>query len=553
VEIKGPASPPSGRPPTDWSARAAAWREVARGTVRGAVRAGNTTRRTVRRATNAQGAGESGLAKLTELSGVNAAGGAAVAIALAGTLFFSAPVGQARGRVALYLLITMVPFALLSPLIGPLLDRFRSGRRYAMAITFGARAFLAWEMVGSVGDAGLSLYPAVFGVLIGSRAFGVTQSAGVPRLLPPTVPLVRANSWMNMAGLLASSVTVGVGAVVTHVAGPQWTLRAAALIFVFGTVLSLRLPKRIDSAVDERPASMSETGPIGLGSRGGPPREGYVGPSVELALLANMAFRGLSGFLTLFLAFLLRQNPIGGLADTAAIGLVVGAAGIGSVLGTGAGALTKQRAPELMLVVLLMVQTVAVLGTTVAWGLTTVLGAGLVTGFAQTLGKLALDALIQRDVAEDVRSSAFARSETRLQLAWVCGGGLGIALPLRGDVGFGIASGAMVVFTVLVIGRARENQRILRRGRRPATPPGADPPGRVRAEMPMPPTHATRSEFESAVPDWAYSREAKVPPPTPTQEDGTFEDAGRPPGQVPFPPVAAHRPDQYDPPFPPAF
>jgi MFS family permease len=502
------------------------WARVGRDTLRVASRAGAGTRRTIRRATNAQGAGETGLAKLTELTGVSSAGDAAVTIALAGTLFFSVPVGQARGHVALYLLVTMVPFALLSPLIGPLLDKFRSGRRYALAVTFGVRAFLAWSMAGSVRHASIWLYPAVFGVLIGARAFGVTRAAGVPRLLPASVPLVRANSWMNMSGLLASSVVGGFGAGVTHVFGPQWTLRVAAVIYAVGTVLALRLPKRVDSAAEERPASMSETGPIGLTRRDAAPREGYVGPSVQLGLNANMAFRGLSGFLTLFLAFLLRQNPIGGLSDTAAIGLVLGAAGVGSVLGTGVGALIRQRAPEVMLVLLLLVQTGMMLVSTVAWNLPTVLGTGLMTGFTQTLGKLSLDAMIQRDVREDVRSSAFARSETYLQLAWVAGGGLGIALPLRGDVGFGIAAGAMVVLTLLVIARARDNRRGARRPRRQAwTPP---PPAAWQ------PTGAFPTDPGPAEPEWDDEPHART-------------------SRLPFPPVAAQRPDQYEPPYPPAF
>ena len=56
-------------------------------------------------------------------------------------------------------------------------------------------------------------------------------------------------------------------------------------------------------------------------------------------------------------------------------------------------------------------------------------------GFSQALAKLSLDALIQRDVPEQVRTSAFARSETLLQMAWVVGGAIGIALPLNGALG----------------------------------------------------------------------------------------------------------------------
>ena len=45
------------------------------------------------------------------------------------------PTDEARGRVALFLVLTMAPFVLLAPLIGPLLDRFRHGRRWALGTT----------------------------------------------------------------------------------------------------------------------------------------------------------------------------------------------------------------------------------------------------------------------------------------------------------------------------------------------------------------------------------------------------------------------------------
>ena len=66
--------------------------DLSRGAARGrrAVAAMGTGRR-VRRVTHAKGAGESGLGRLIELHGVNTAGDAMVAVALANTLFFSVP------------------------------------------------------------------------------------------------------------------------------------------------------------------------------------------------------------------------------------------------------------------------------------------------------------------------------------------------------------------------------------------------------------------------------------------------------------------------------
>jgi MFS family permease len=144
-------------------------------------RSAGALRRRIRRTTHAGGAGESGLAKLIELHAVNSAGDMLITVALASTVFFSVPSGQARDRVGLYLLITMAPFALLAPVVGPLLDRFQHGRRASMAVSMMARAVLAWTMAGTVATAGLGLYPAALGVLVASKAYGVLRSAVVPR------------------------------------------------------------------------------------------------------------------------------------------------------------------------------------------------------------------------------------------------------------------------------------------------------------------------------------------------------------------------------------
>jgi len=87
---------------------------------------------------------------------------------------------------------------------------------------------------------------------------------------------------------------------------------------------------------------------------------------------------------------------------------------------------------------------------------------GLTAGVAQAMGKLALDATIQRDVPESHRTSAFARSETLIQLSWVIGGFLGIAVPLEinGHVlpklGLGVLAGLIVAWTLSVLARRRK-------------------------------------------------------------------------------------------------
>jgi MFS family permease len=408
-------------------------------------KAGRALGTRIRRATHAQGAGESGLGKLIELHAVNSAGDMMITIALASTVFFSVPTGEARGRVALYLLVTMAPFALLAPVIGPLLDRVPHGRRTAMAMSMLVRAVLAWTMAGTVSSGGLGLYPAALGVLVGSKAYGVVRSVVVPRLLPDRVTLVKGNSRVTLAGLLATAVAAPLGGGL-HYIGPQWPLYGAFVIFVTGTILAFRLPHKVDSSKGEEKARLvnlsKERDPDpDLAKETRRPGLRSVGRPVLHALQANASLRSLSGFLTLFMAFLLREHPIGGMSAAISLGAIAVSAGTGNALGTALGSWLKSRAPEAIITTVLFLALSAAVAAAVWYSLPTIALVAAMAGLAQALGKLSLDALIQRDVPEDVRTSAFARSETTLQMSWVVGGAIGIVLPLKGELGLGVAAG----------------------------------------------------------------------------------------------------------------
>ncbi|MFJ9057346.1 MULTISPECIES: MFS transporter [unclassified Streptomyces] len=423
------------------------------------------TARGIRRATHAHGAGESGLGKLIELHAVNGAGDVMITVALASTVFFSVPTDEARGRVALYLAVTMAPFTLLAPVIGPLLDRLPHGRRAAMAGAMFARAVLAITMSGAVATGGLELYPAALGVLVCSKAYGVVRSAVVPRLLPPRFSLVKANSRVTLAGLLATGVAAPIGAGLQSIGSP-WPLYGACVIFLGGTVLAFTLPHKVDSAKGERKARLvlpheeaapappprttkgGRSGSTKAGRRNGrekPPGLRSVGPSVLHGLQANAAHRALSGFLIFFLAFLLREHPLAGQSAAVSLGIVGVAAGAGNACGTAVGSWLRARGPEVIVATVLgLALGVAVLAA-VFFSTVMVAALAAVAGFTQALSKLSLDAMIQRDVPEEVRTSAFARSETLLQMSWVVGGAIGIALPLNGVLGMSVAAGLLAL------------------------------------------------------------------------------------------------------------
>lgn len=421
-----------------------------RGMARGAGRASRFTMSQAKRAAEAEGAGESGLSRLIQMHFFNTAGDAAVAISLAGSLFFQVPSGEARGQVALFLGLTMLPFAVVAPLIGPFLDRFSHGRRWAIGATMALRAFLVWGLSTAVaGGSSPWLFAAALGVLVSSKAYGVTRAAAVPRLLPKGFTLVKANGRVSMSGIVGAAVSAPL-AFVASLAGSEWSLRYAFVLFVVATVLAIRLPPQVDSSVGEGELVLRGSDAVAVGRSRSRTR---IPADVAFALRANCGPRWLSGFLLMFMAFLLRENPpASSLSPELLVGLVVGAAGFGNTLGVLAASMLKQINPAVTVVLAMVAAAAAALLATILYGVLTIALLGLTAGLAQSLAKFCLDSTIQHDIPARVQASAFARSDTTLQLAWVTGGFIGIALPLEpARLGLGVAAAALTAWGAYVL------------------------------------------------------------------------------------------------------
>jgi hypothetical protein len=145
----------------------------------------------------------------------------------------------------------------------------------------------------------------------------------------------------------------------------------------------------------------------------------------------------------MFFAFVLREEPVGGLDGFVLLGIVAAGAWVGSAGGTSFGALVRSRSPDGAILVLVGLAGATAVVSALWWTLFTVIAAAIMGGFGQQLGRLSLDAIIQRDVPDRMRSNAFARSETSLQLSWVLGGGVGILLPLIPALGMAITAAVL--------------------------------------------------------------------------------------------------------------
>ena len=417
----------------------------------------------VQRAAKADGADKSGLTALTWPVVANFAVDSAMAVALANTLFFAAATGESKGRVALYLLITIAPFAVIAPLIGPALDRIQHGRRAALAASFLLRTALAVVLImnydGATGGyPSWVLYPCALGMMVLSKSFTVLRSAVTPRVMPPTIDLVRMNSRLTMFGLIGGTIVGGgVAAGIEYAFSTLFGLPGALFVVVFVTIagasLAMRIPRWVEVTEGEIPTTLSYHG----GTESGDwswldeepteviesPRQ-PLGRNIITALWGNCTIKAMVGFLFLYPAFVAKSQDASGWVQLGILGMIGLAAGIGNFAGNFAAARSQLGRPSVLVVRAAIAVTTAALAAAVAGNLIAAAAAALVTSGASAIAKASLDASLQDDLPEESRASAFGRSESALQLAWVLGGALGVLVYTELWVGF-TAIGAVLL------------------------------------------------------------------------------------------------------------
>ncbi len=419
----------------------------------------------VQRAATADGADKSGLTALTWPVVANFATDAAMAVALANTLFFAAATGESKDRVALYLLITIAPFAVIAPLIGPALDRLQHGRRVALAASFMLRTALAVVLIANYdaatgGYQSWVLYPCALMMMVLSKSFSVLRSAVTPRVMPPSIDLVRVNSRLTMFGLLGGTIVGGGIAGGIEYGGDRLLQLPGALFVVIavtvaGAVLSMRIPRWVEVTAGEVPATLSyrqgsrrRSWPDEVRRAGGALRQ-PLGRNIITALCGNCTIKVMVGFLFLYPAFVAKAHQASGWKQLAMLGTIGAAAAIGNFAGNFASARLRLGRPAVLVLRCTLAVTGVALAAAVAGTLLMAVVATLVTSGSSAIAKAALDASLQDDLPEESRASAFGRSESALQLAWVLGGAMGVLLYTDLWVGFS------VVTSVLILGLAQ--------------------------------------------------------------------------------------------------
>ncbi|HVW32299.1 MAG TPA: hypothetical protein VHL53_07155 [Acidimicrobiia bacterium] len=335
---------------------------------------------------------------------LSAAGDAFVTVSLAGSLFFSVSLDAARPRLLLYLLVSVAPFAVVAPLIGPFVDRVRGGHRIVVVASCAGRALLCLALARHLRT--LLFYPEAFGVLVLGKTYAVARRALVPVLVDDPGELVAANSRFARQAAVAGAAGGAVAVGLLQATSAAVVVGAAAAVYAAAGGSALRVA------------------PVPL-HRGGRPAGGRLPSLSGPATRAMTMLRAGTGFLLFELAFELKRRG----QPTWLFAVVAAGNGVGGLAGAWLAPRARRFLPEqAMLTGAVAASAFLALVAAAGFGAPAAVTAATGFGLAAGLGRQAFDAVLQRDLAAAVRGRAFARLEARFQLSWVLAGAVAVII-----------------------------------------------------------------------------------------------------------------------------
>ena len=335
------------------------------------------------------------------------AGDTLLAISLADSVFFSLPVGQARGRVAAYLLLTMLPLALAGPMLVPILDRAGPRRIVAFASAIG-RAILALFLAPRVGT--LLLFPLALGILVLSKVHAITKNGLTLAYASPDEGLMKTNARLGRIAVVGALVASPFGFVFLKLFGGAGPLNLAFVVYGVAAMLTLRLPHPVTA--ERRTPEIGRRGRI---------------PLLTSAAMGAIGMRAAGGFLLFLLAFSLRKAEV-----PAAWFAVVGAAGVlgGFVADLVAPRIPTQAREEAVVIACVAAAGIGALIAAEAFGLPLLAIYAFVAGAGTEFARLAFQSLMQRNAPPEALGRVFVRYEVLFQLGWIGGAALPAILPI---------------------------------------------------------------------------------------------------------------------------
>ncbi len=387
---------------------------------------------------------------------------------LAGFVFFNPEQHTGAGEVAAAFAVLLLPFSVVAPFAGVLIDRWP--RRQVLLLSSLSKAVLATVTALLVANGeGPAFFVAALLVLSVNRFFLSGLSAGLPYVVPRD-QLMMANAVTPTCGTVASSLGTGLGLAIGMIGGEAalgtgTILFVAALGFAGAALVSLTLRYReLGPHLEEEPEEVRAalrnvvkgmaTGVRHIWERV-PARDG---------LLTIGGHRVLFGVSTL-LTMLLYNNTFtgGGVAGIAGFSVAAGLLALGFFLGAVATPWATERIGDSTWIASLLASAavaLALFGLPFSAALFPV--AAFVLGFVSQAVKVTVDTLVQRHVDDAYRGRVFSVYDVLFNATFVLGAALTAGLVPQSGVSVPVVGGMILTYLLMSAAWAIRAHRLTR-------------------------------------------------------------------------------------------
>ncbi|WP_051684454.1 MFS transporter [Blastococcus sp. URHD0036] len=396
--------------------------------------------------------------------------------ALAGTVLFNPQRATDPVDVAASFAVLLLPYSLVGPFAGVLLDRW--SRRQVLVVANVVRSALVLVVAALIaaGVAGVPLYGAgllVFGV---NRFLLAALSAGLPHTIEQDW-LVSANAFSTTAGTGAAVVGGGAAVGIATLAGAGDTayavVAAAAALPYLAASLAAAGFSRTHLGPDAAVATARLTaGDVARGMVAGARHVAAIAPAAT-ALAAISVHRICFGFLTLMTLLLYRNTfePWGALLPTGLAGVSqwVFAGAAGALLAAGVTPRVVRRIGKPRWTTLLLALGAVQVGLWVPPLPPTAVAAGFVLGFVGQGVKICTDTTLQETVSDDHRGRVFSFYDTLFNVTFVAAVVAGAFLLPPSGISYAVLAGVAATYLLAAVAHAECERRGFLRSRTPVS------------------------------------------------------------------------------------
>ncbi|MCT2586507.1 MFS transporter [Actinophytocola sp. S1-96] len=389
---------------------------------------------------------------------------------LAGAVVFNPERAVSPQEIAAGFVVLLLPYSLVGPFAGALLDRWDRRRVLVGANLLRGTLVVVSAVCVATGVEGLPLLMLALVVVGISRFVGAGLSAALPHVVPVR-NLVEANALAVTLGAVVSVIGAGCAVGLRSLfgednAGSGITTAVAVIGSVLAAGIAVRFARGAlgPDEVDEPDTAMAAVA-NGLFDGG---RVALRTPSVAAGFCALLAHRASFGISLLLTVLLMRFSfddfgPIEAGLPGLGVLLGFGAAGI-FVAGVTTARLVTRIGRKRAVLASLATAAVAQLGLGLPMVMPTVLIAAFVIAYAGQVVKLCVDAAVQRDIGDETRGRVFALYDMLFNITQVLAVGVAAAVIPADGRSPALIVAATAVYLVGMVGF----ELVTRRRTRPA-------------------------------------------------------------------------------------